>query len=296
MTELRLILIFLKPIYLFFKLFEPKSHLKDKSESKQSNVNIKNINTIIYPLNYAYLNNKLLNFNNLSADFHDNALFNNIALVKHNEQFSIYAQYMIQNLDQASKSKDLSLKIIILNPWLRSILEVIHQVKLVNALNSQECSLSDFDEKYCSNLEEIVTNKNLFSTFFLENLNGNFYKFNHLLAFLKDKIEEISLNTNNESEQFLDSLGDLDESSKSLIPLKLIQKFLNLPCTQKLLKIILNQHITFKNLLLFNQCNTSNITSKTSHLKIDNRLVENGSRHKNVNNNDENCVNFNSSR
>ncbi|RNA27849.1 type I inositol 1-4-5-trisphosphate 5-phosphatase-like [Brachionus plicatilis] len=282
-----------KPIYLFFKLFEQKAHVIDKADPKYSNIIINNINTLAYPLNYTYLNNKLFNFNDLMADFHDNALFNNISLIKHKEQFSKYAQYLIQNLDLVPKPKCPSPKIINLNFWLKSTIEIILQLDCVNAFNCETCALSGLDEKNCDNLEKFVSEKNFFSIFFLNTLNGNFYKFDHLMAYLQNTISELTKSIKTEGKDLVDNLDFFDQSSKSLTTLRTVQRFLTLSCTHKLLKITLYKHTTFKKLLLFNQCHSSYKTNKNIHLKLDDRFLKNSNRYENVNNNDESCIDFN---
>lgn len=277
-------------------MFGPKSHLHDKADPKYSNIIINNISTLVYPLNYAYLNNKLLNLNDLTADFHDNALFNNISLLKHNQQFSNYAQYLIRSLDLVSNSKDFSTQQITLNPWLKSTVEIILQLECNNSFNCEECLLDGLDEKNCKNLENFISKKNFFSIFFLDTLNGNFFKLDHLMAYIDKKISEIAIAIKIQNENCVNILDDFDTSPKSLSTLKQVRKFLTLPCTHKHLKVILIKQIIFKKLLLFNQYHSSNKTCKNIHLKLDNRFIKNDKRYENLNNNDETCMNFNHPR
>jgi hypothetical protein len=137
-------------------------------------------------------------------------------------------------------------------------------------------------------------------------LNGNFFKLNHLYAYLNDIRQNLAKNEQHtgSNEQVKIEHSDLtalfERSNKSLFLLNEIYKFLTLPCTYNCFKQASSKHNTFKKYMLFNQ-NTvyhkSNKLSNSLDLKIDNRFVKLGNQFLNINNNNnENCINLNGTK
>ena len=264
---------------MFFKIHDQRHYTAEKIDHRYSNNIINNINTLTYPLNYSYLNNKLINLHDTIIDLHDNALFYNLSLIKYNVQFSNFVQYSIDNLNSTPTRNKMANNFLSLNPWLKSILELVLLLK-ANDSKCEECLLNRVNDSNCKKFTGKSFDKTFFVNFFLSSLNGNFFKLNHLYSFLNETIESLSKGLSNGkgiTEQIIDLDTSFENTNKSLFLLSEIFKFLTLPCTHNFLKIALNKNNAFKKYLLFNQNNIINnnkskINNNRIDLKIDTRF------------------------
>ena len=234
--------------------------LNRKGNNNNNNKNEGVVSSNYYDDNrdYSNVNNNLVNLNKLITDIHDNAYFTNLSKLNHLKEFPTYSnyQYLFKHDNNKSSSSNFNSKlsshscssssnlsnssqndknnIILLNNWFDMI--HIDLVKLTNSHNSSTSKLS-----FCSShqststlckadcLTNIIDQTNLFDLsfikFFLDALNGNFFKLKHLVDYLNDLI----LSTNSNDTMIANELILINE----------IITFFNLPCTFTLFQLAL---------------------------------------------------------
>ena len=165
-------------------------------------------------------------------------------------------------------------------------------------------------------IDQTALLKSYLIKFFLDSLNGNFYKLKHLYSYLNDvilhlnndllKLDSASNNNNNNANMnqidFNIMKKPLDHSFKSLIVLKEVYKFLTTPCTFNIFKLALNLNNNEKKILFIHEplfyLNKDDLTLNESAKKAnndneDNNLKQTVNINKGNNNNDDNCNDMN---
>ena len=118
-------------------------------------------------------------------------------------------------------------------------------------------------------IDQTVLLKSYLIKFFLDSLNGNFYKLKHLYSYLNDailhlnndllKLDSASISNNNNNNANINQIDSnimkkpLDHSFKSLVVLKEVYKFLTMPCTFNIFKLALNLNNNEKKFLFIHE-------------------------------------------
>jgi len=251
------IFILLKPIFLFFDVnnIEPVN-------------NAQNLNTS--DLNKVYINNNLSSLEKITTNLHDNAWFSNINSLNYSVKYPTFCEFFITNLNipiaskRLNKSSQFSVKLkqnLILNEWLRSIAELII---LINTTGMKDNCNYKIDCS-CISQQMNVSELNLIK-FFINSLNGNFFKLKHLFSYLDEIIQYLTneMEKNNYSEfksdinnndfikftiQELDN--PFDASIRSLVILNEIRSFLNTPCALNAFKFAVIKNYSNKKLSIY---------------------------------------------
>lgn len=185
---------------------------------------------------------------------------------------------------------------LVLNNWLKSIIELL---LIINKLdNLKSCFLNNSPSTAtttttatgnkitdCNCILNLIDKKHLFKSsfikFFINSLNGNFFKLKHLNSFLNDTILTLNneLENRNQSDsgapcptpnQTFSSLvdcgddvvnGPFDHSARTLIILNEINRFLTLPCAYSMFKQAILEHKANNCLNMKN--NNSNLIAST---------------------------------
>ncbi len=299
-----------KPIYLFFSF---------KNESKNSNGILNEPVTNKPLLNdnssqsnqdiYVYINKFKANLIESHVDLHDFAQFTHVHRLKPFQNFETYFQYFInEQLTPVSIDSNQ----INLNKLIQSIVELILELsaKSHSFCQPQEfvkdsspssyssksllncsafCNCKSFETNEPSCLFKLISPatfmKSYLVTFFILNLNGNFFKLKHLSSFLNEicfylenSKSDCKLLNENEKNNLDHSF---EKSFKMLnIHLKESQIFLTLPCTYKLFKLAISEETRLLNL-------------RDSHSSEQFERVPNSSNFLSLNNNDLNFNNLN---
>jgi hypothetical protein len=178
------------------------------SSSSSSTMHTNNCLSCHLKNNFVYINNNLVNMNKKSTDIHDYALFTKMAHLNHViYNHSTFADYKINGLDETNnKNGSISeTQTLILNDWFKIIIEyLLHNNNA--ASNSPNGILNLFAHySFSASLSQLFES-NLVN-FFLNTLNGNFFKLKHFIYYLqitlatmveKVKIDLTNTNTNGE--------------------------------------------------------------------------------------------------
>ena len=216
-----------------------------ENSSTAKKINHQYFNDLHLSSDYVYLNHNYVNIHHAKTDIHDYAVFNNfniLCLLRHE------ANYQVNNLTSATDLPSLTN----LNQWLQSIIDT-HQ-----KLNRDNVCLATGISSHCDCIAKSLGLELLLDSvlvrFFLQTLNGNFFKLKHLCEFLSRLLDESfdlsKVDPKRRDSEFKLVLSDFlkkneatrhethifDSSFESYRVLNEIMNFLNAPCTVSLFK------------------------------------------------------------
>jgi hypothetical protein len=292
------------------------------------------INMLNVSLKYVYINNSLCNLDKASTDIHDNAFFKYIISLKHLTTNCTYASYHINNItpSQASSSSSSHLtttttttinhvgECLVLNQWLNAIIELL---LLVNKLdNFNYCYLTNGlhnKSTECTCILNLVERKHLFKSslikFFLNSLDGNFFKLKHLNSFLNETalslssqlgIQQVETKSSWPADVCDINNKPFERSMRTLIILNEINRFLSVPCAYNVFKQAVIEKDIFVNSTVAQPDQQSQLSAgflaTADTLRTNTKLIShpingnsNNNNNNNNNNNDENFSNMNES-
>ncbi len=229
--------------------------MNSNTETKGNSRNDKN--DIKASCQTSIVNNKLVNLNKLNADVHDQAYFTNFSKLNHLKEFSSYSTYRL-NISKLNFSNTFSYSTpdnIVLRENEPVVLD-----KLVESIYSDLVRLSQNEKSlfsFCSSHQDQHNHLNhsqtsckseclvsildeqakwldlSFVQFFLNTLNGNFFKLKHLNDFIHDYYMGQCQDSNSAKSDVLLCLEALSH----------VNKFLKLPCVLNLFQLALRTKI-----------------------------------------------------
>jgi hypothetical protein len=155
--------------------------------------------------NFVYINNNLVNMNKKSTDIHDYAIFTKMTHLNHIiYNHSTFADYKISGLDETNNSNSNGstndTQTLILNDWFKIIIEYLLHNSGHATSNSPSGILNLFAHYSFNNSLSQLFESNLVN-FFLNTLNGNFFKLKHFIHYLQitlaSMIEKVKIDLTN---------------------------------------------------------------------------------------------------